>query len=131
MAKRLKGLDKVVKNLNDEIRKLKKRSNKGLLAAGLIVQRAAQEKVPVEYGNLRGSAYTQPSPTKEGVVQVGFGAAYAAAVHENIEQKWKGEPRKSGLGVYWGPSGEPKFLEKALAENHDTIIRVLANATEL
>lgn len=26
--------------------------------------------------------------------------------------KWRGLPRKSGLGVYWGPAGQAKFLEQ-------------------
>lgn len=126
MAK-LKGLDKVLRNLNKQIGGLKDRSDAGLLAAGLIIQREAQKRVPIEYGNLRGSAYTQPHPEKKHVVQVGFGSSYAAAVHENMEQKWKGKPRKSGLGSYWGPEGEPKYLEKAIAETKEAVIRTIAS----
>ena len=46
-------------------------------------------------------------------VLVGYTAAYALFVHENMEPKTLGQgiPRKSGLGVYWGPHGKPKFLE--------------------
>lgn len=45
-------------------------------------------------------------------VIVGFEAAYALYVHENKEQRLKGQPRPSGIGVYWGPKGQPKFLEE-------------------
>ena len=44
-------------------------------------------------------------------VTVGFTAAYAIYVHENLQMKWRGLPRKSGKGVYWGPHGQAKFLE--------------------
>lgn len=37
--------------------------------------------------------------------------SYAKYVHENVEMKWRGKPRKSGIGVYWGPHGQAKFLE--------------------
>jgi hypothetical protein len=42
---------------------------------------------------------------------VGYTANYALYVHENMEQKLKGLDRPSGLGVYWGPNGGPKYLE--------------------
>lgn len=43
-------------------------------------------------------------------VVVGFNAKQALWLHENKEQKLKGLPRPSGLGVYWGPAGGPNFL---------------------
>jgi hypothetical protein len=82
-----------------------------------MVQGKAQENTPVEYGNLRGSAYTNKIPKG---AEVGFSAEYAIYVHENLEQKLKGEPRPSGLGTYWNPGG-PKFLERAVTENLDEI----------
>ncbi len=42
---------------------------------------------------------------------IGYTANYALFVHENLEMKLKGQPRPSGLGVYWGPNGTSKFLE--------------------
>lgn len=50
-------------------------------------------------------------------VVVGYEAEYAAKVHEDIEMKWAGRPRASGIGVYWGPHGQAKFLEKPAREN--------------
>lgn len=41
---------------------------------------------------------------------VGYAAENALYVHENREQKLKGQPRPSGIGVYWGPRGRPGFL---------------------
>ena len=46
-------------------------------------------------------------------VIVGFTANYALWVHENVEMKWQGLPRrKPAKGVYWGPAGQAKFLEQ-------------------
>lgn len=47
-------------------------------------------------------------------VLVGYTAAYALAVHEKIEMKLAGQPRKPpGKGLYWDPQGraQAKFLE--------------------
>ncbi len=44
-------------------------------------------------------------------VIVGYTAAYALWVHESVEMKWEGEERRSGIGEYWGPHGQAKFLE--------------------
>lgn len=91
-------------------------------AAGLVIQGKAQDNTPVEYGNLRASAYTKRIPKG---AQVGFTSEYALFVHENMEQKLEGLPRSSGLGTYWNPGG-PKFLERGVNENlHelDSIIR--------
>lgn len=50
-------------------------------------------------------------------VAVGFTAAHAIHVHENMEAKLMGQPRPSGIGNYWGPSLHgPKFLERPARE---------------
>lgn len=51
-------------------------------------------------------------------VLVGFSAAHAIFVHEMIPKTLgQNVPRKSGLGVYWGPSQHgPKFLEAPARE---------------
>lgn len=51
--------------------------------------------------------------------EIGFSAPYAIYVHENLEQKWKGRPRRPSppkKGVYWGPAGGPKYLTRAIAK---------------
>ena len=123
----LEGLERVLENINREIDKKQKQHAAGLWAAGLLVQGRSQKRVPVEHGPLRASAYTR----KEGqtAVVVGYSAAYALAVHENLEQKLKGKPRPSGLGQYWGPSGEPKFLERPFRESKKDILETIASYT--
>lgn len=108
-------------DLNRQLKKLAKESpaavRRASFAGGLVIQRASQENTPVEYGNLRGSAYTQKTALG---AEVGHTAEYALFVHENMEQVLKGEPRPSGLGTYWNPGG-PKFLERAVNENAEEV----------
>jgi len=122
----IKGLDKVMANLNKKVNAIEVRTVGGLMAAGLKVQRLSQQRVPVEYGNLKGSAYTRKALENALAVTVGYSAAYAVFVHENMEQKLKGTPRPSGLGVYWGPHGQPKFLESAARDLSAEIVATVA-----
>ena len=142
MAKQFTGIEQTLENLNKEIKGVEGRTMAGLLAAGLKdVQAPSQKKVPVEYGKMRASAYTRKASGRDAqtgrftsgplAVDVGYSAGYALFVHENLEQKLKGKPRASGLGVYWGPDGEPKFLERAVTENQDAIVKTVASYAEV
>ena len=63
-------------------------------------------------------------------VLVGYTAAYAIFVHENMEVH-AGEPRRSGLGVYWGPAGAgPKFLEAPAREMKSEIADIVKQAVK-
>ena len=120
-----RGIGEVLANINREISQIQDRGVDGLLEAGFLLQRRSQGKVPVEYGNLRASAYTRKAIDEPAAVEVGYSAAYALEVHENLENKRAGQPRPSGLGVYWGPKGEPKFLESTLTENADAFVEIV------
>lgn len=66
-------------------------------------------------------------------VVVGYDCPYGIFVHENLQMKWKGRPRKPSppkQGVYWGPSGTAKFLEKPLRRlsRAGTLTRIIAAA---
>ena len=82
----------------------------------LKIEKTSNERVPIEYGNLRASSYVEVPGEGKMTWTVGYAANYAIYVHENLEQKLKGQKRKSGVGVYWGPHGRPKFLESAFNE---------------
>lgn len=60
---RVVGVDKVLKNLNKEVIKIKSRTKKGMIAAGHLIQRESQKIVPREFSNLAGSAFVAWSPT--------------------------------------------------------------------
>lgn len=161
------GLAAVLTKLGATPKKILQAAKRGELKHALRIQRAAQKKIPVDYGNLRASTFTASAKGKDSgisflwrsftgddakevknstylsirrcekeaedllaqfrqTVFVGFGANYAFFVHES-KQKWKGRKIKRGKGrwhVIWG-TGEPKFLEKAVAEvgGHSGLLR--------
>ncbi len=108
MAVKVEGMDEVLRNLTKEIKGIKNRSLPGLKAAGFKVQREAQKRVPVDTGNLKGSARTDTLSKAPPAVAVSFGAAYAIFVHENMEANH--------------PVGEAKFLENAVRDLKDEIV---------
>ena len=128
---RLEGFSEVLTRLNAEIGGIKNRGLDGLLEAGLKIEAASNNRAPRDLGNLVGSSYTRKAQDGSMSVEVGYGASYAAAVHENLEMKLKGEPRQSGRGVYWGPKGGSKFLEKTVRENEKAIVQIVAKRAEL
>lgn len=64
--------------------------------------------------------------------QVGYRAPYAMYVHENLEMKLKGQPRPSGIGVFWGTPwgsrGQSKYLEQPARENKAKLFNMIKNA---
>lgn len=121
MAIEVDGLDDLNRSLRDLAKSAPKAVQRAAYAGALAVQGKAQDNVPVEYGDLHDSAYTQKITLG---AETGFTSKYALFVHENMEQKLRGEPRPSGLGTYWNPGG-PKFLERAVNENADEIISLV------
>jgi hypothetical protein len=131
-AGKVEGLDTVMANLNREVLAIAGGTLAGLLEAGLIIQRDAQLHVPVDVGNLKASAYTREathSRADRPAVEVGFTAAYAVFVHENLEMKLKGQERTSGSGKgrYWDPQGRagPKFLQNSVNRNRGKVLRAV------
>ncbi len=99
----------------------------GVRLAAEMLLRESQKQVPVEYGDLIASGFaTSVGEGFQRQMRVGYTAPYAAYVHELIGMKLRGQPRPSGIGVYWGPSGNAKFLERPfrqLKPQMRTIIR--------
>lgn len=63
-------------------------------------------------------------------VVVGYKAAYAIYVHENLEMKLQGLPRANGKGNYWDPQGkgQSKFLEQPAREMKDELGAIATRA---
>ena len=61
---------------------------------------------------------------------VGYTAAYAVWVHENRAMTWKGLPRKSEIGVYWGPNGRAGFLLDVMREMQDVLADIVTSALQ-
>ncbi len=142
----VEGFDKVIKRLNDEILGIKNRGFDGLLEAGLKIEAASNKRAPRDTGNMVGSSYARKAQDGSLSVEVGYGAAYAAAVHE-MPMTLKGKPRAhfgitsnhsdygpkvpqkfgggTGNGTYWSPNGENKFLEKTVRQNEKAIVDII------
>lgn len=63
-------------------------------------------------------------------IAVGYTAYYALYVHENLDPKTMGLDisRASGLGVLWGPHGQPKFLEAPFRQNKEKYAKIVRRA---
>lgn len=115
----------ISKNLRKFIGAETKSLVRGVGKAVLFVKGEAVQLAPIEFGPLRGSAFSQVEKTSRGVRgRAGFTARYAPFVHE-APMKLKGQPRVGGKGVYW-QGGENKFLSKAVNRNKMQIIKIIA-----
>lgn len=102
------------------------------------VQMLSATMVPIDTSNLINSEFRRVMPTESGWSgEVGYGARYAAAVHD-MPGTLKGQPRQdfgmtsnrsefgpviprafgggTGVGNYWDPNAEPEFLKKGAEE---------------
>lgn len=123
--KSLKGINKVLKNLNKEIMKINNRTMGGLISAAADIREDMDNTpplIPVETSNLRGSWFTNSFYVgKNPAVQIGFNAEYAAQVHEKTEPK-----------VKWSrPGSGPKFLEAALKRNFKNILETIKEKSQI
>jgi hypothetical protein len=114
----IKGLSKVLRNLNVQMAALGIKTKAGLMEAGLFVKSKAVPITPIDTGNLRGSAYVELS-TKgaEPVAIIGYASNYAIYVHEGVEKHFN--------------VGQAKFLETALKENTSKILEILRKNAKL
>lgn len=119
----VKGVKEMMAKLKAKRELYARNTGIGLKRGGLLIQRKSQLKVPVDFGILKASAFTRADG--EGFdtrVIVGYTAAYAIFVHENVEMKGKGKPRQApSKGNYWDPvgRGQSKFLEDVIKSSED------------
>jgi hypothetical protein len=123
------GVKEFQLNLKKEKANLGSKLEKALGVAGLHLQGTSQNLVPVDFGFLKGSAFTRSSGKEfNTVVSIGYTALYAMYVHEHpngLNPDRFGRPREEGKpqrGNFWDPAGrgQSKFLE---APSRDTLIR--------
>lgn len=109
---KITGLEKVLRNLNKEIKKIEGRTKAGLWEAALAVRYRAQELTPVETGHLKGFVSTPPPiDTPRGPsTYIAFHAEYAVYVHE-INANYT--------------VGQWKFLETALRELKGKVLDII------
>ena len=138
----LRGFEDVNARFKAAMRDIGVSRTQGVVTKIIIaIKRDAATMTPMDTGFLAGSAYSKTWRTASGWEgEVGYGAEYAAAVHQ-MSGKLKGQQRAdfgstsnhgafgpmrptsfgggTGTGVYWGPDAEPQFLAKAV----DNVIR--------
>lgn len=117
MAK-LIGADKVLKNLNKEIVKIKGRTMGGIRESLLLIEGRSKDKTPVDTGNLVGGHYTDVEMIgKNPVGEVGVTADYAIFVHEDLEARHE--------------VGEAKYLENAVKESRSEILDIIRKRAKI
>lgn len=118
----IKGVDKVMTNLNKEINKIKKRSMEGLIEAVIMLERDMDETsptIPIDSGDLRASFFRDPRYVVDRpIIVFGFNASYAWWVHENVGANFK----RPGSGA--------KFLEAALKRNEKRILEIIRDTVK-
>lgn len=123
---------------------------RGLKKCGLLLQRESMKIVPVDKGTLKASVFTRSEKdnTPFVVVYVGYTAAYAIYVHENLDALHGAAfnimyadqlaaakvRRRKGLSVDGpfshsrGPDQQAKFLEAPFRRLRDTFIKIMESA---
>lgn len=102
------------KETNNKVKDYQNNASKAVYVAGLFLQAESQKIVPVDTGFLRASAFTRVKRDSKGYLsEVGYRAAYAIYVHENLNAK-----HAAGTSA--------KFLEIPFNEKRDQIIAIIS-----
>lgn len=129
------GVQRILSNLAVRNAKIAAGCEIGLKMAGLRLQRESQRVVPVDFGPLKASAYTRQKGTGVmTVVEVGYTAAYALEVHENVAMRGRGHPRQApSKGNYWDPKGrgQAKFLEEPLRRLQPVLSKLIRDKMKI
>jgi hypothetical protein len=127
----IRGLERVVANLNREIKEIEGRSLKGLLLAVAMVRQSMENTPPLipispGGGNLRASWFATPTSMPAGpAVICGFSANYAVYVHEMLASA-------TGNPINWSrPGSGPKFFQSALRRNTDKILQIICDEAKI
>ncbi len=131
---KLKGLSQVLENFKGAKSSIEADIARGLKKAGLFLQRESQQIVPVDQGNLRGSAFTRSTGHGSSVdVTVGYTAEYAVFVHEDMEAR-HGKEFNAAYGggdeKLRGENQQAKFLEKPAREKRTEILHIVEAETK-
>lgn len=133
----ISGMGQIIINLALQGKVIEKGVENGLKKAGLLLQRESQKMVPVEFGNLKASAYTRADGNGFSTqVTVGYTAAYALYVHEAVGMVLKGLPRTPNpphKGRYWDPQGQAsaKFLEEPARRLTPQLLKVVEDSAKI
>ena len=147
----IKGLARLRSRLLTHKQGMCQRLTVGLKRGGLFLQRESELIVPVDKGNLKASSFTRSEfdNTSAVTVRVGYTAAYALYVHENLDAlhgaaynqayaKELAAPKKKGKKGQAKVKGRPmhsrgenqqaKFLERPAREKLPEMRQILRDA---
>ena len=118
---RLKGLNNVLKNLDQKVRQIEQRSYTGLYNAAAVIRKsmdANEPKIPVDLGNLKASWQTTKLEdlTKGPGIRIGFTASYAFWVHEAVGHNFS------------RPGSGPKYFSSALERGREAVLKEIRDA---
>jgi hypothetical protein len=144
------GLENILSSLKRAEKMFATGIERGLVKAGLFLQVKSQEIVPVQTGNLKGSAFTRNEGGTgfETDITVGYTSNYAVYVHEDLNaahgvdfnikhiDKIATAPHRKGksrdkMWFHRGVYQQAKFLEKPARDNRSEIIKIIANEAKL
>jgi hypothetical protein len=134
----LTGMEDLIKGVRDANDQIGGKIERGLTKCGLLLQRYSQLIVPVDKGNLRGSAYTRlQGKGFFATVDVGYTANYAIYVHENMDaahgedynQKYAAQIAAGDKGFHTrGANQKAKFLIGPAIEHRGEFLSIMAGA---
>ena len=149
---RVRGQDRVIRNLQRRLKQTKNKTKEGLIAAGLKIRSTSQNLVPVDLANLKASAYTVWGRTGgETAAQFsGDDAANLSQQHVQHTQQGKSrverDPNKIQVEVGYSAvyalfqhedleasheTGQAKFLELAFLDIAPQIIPIVQNKARI
>ena len=150
-AIRVKGLDKTLARLNGKMKSIRFKNKKGLIQAGLLVQRGGQMNCPVDLGNLKASGFTVWGPSSP-IKVFGFkgkGAGKMGTEHARVTMQEKmslpaGDINpvvEVGFSAFYALYvhekkakhivGDWKFLERSLNENQGQILGIVSGSVKI
>lgn len=129
----LTGFRSFVTNLRSQNLRIQQGVERGLKRAGLLLLRYAQKIVPVEFGLLKASGFVRVEGYGMAArVNVGFTAAYAIYVHENLDAAHGAayntkyaDDIKAGRKKARGPNQQAKFVERPAREHRPELLAVI------
>lgn len=135
MGIKVKGIKEAKANLDRFIGDIQGRKViRAIRSALIIIAPEAARMTPVgKTSNLINSQFLDVKVNGTMVTgRVGYSANYAVYVHES-KGTLKGRPRpvSQGGGNYWDPSGEPKFLERAVDNTRSDVDRAIKKELSL
>ena len=142
---KLTGMSSVLSKLKAYGKSQERSIRRGLVKGGRFLQRKSQEIVPVEFSNLKNSAFTRDIGAISPDIIVGYTADYAVFVHEDLEKKhgkefnaaygriyaegdkdMYGRKKKAGTREKLrGENQQAKFLERPAREHRAEILGIV------